>query len=330
MLKYYLDKTGKVIKSILFPSSEFVDTEPREGSMNPVTSGAVAGSVAQQSSNIAPSYTKKTYEANSYVMQGGVLYTNPNAIGTAEDWNPAHWTQTTVAEQTEQDMKDMEEMFLVNLPCAAKTFRFEFSKMDYDPTVAGVGSSGTWKKLNAKFHNVWDWTKSASQPTSFQSAFSNAFKDADNLVSVIYAGDISAITLFGDCFQGCSSLVKVCLFDTSAATNIVGMFSGCSSLEEIPLFDFGSLTNMFGAFNNCSSLRSIPLFDTSKVTNMSNVFNGCVNVEEGALALYEQASTQTTPPTTHVDTFKNCGKNTTTGAAELAQIPTSWGGTAAG
>lgn len=98
MLKYYLDKTGKVIKSILFPSSEFVDTEPREGSMNPVTSGGVAGGMAQQSSNIAPNYTKKTYEANSYVMQGGVLYTNPNAIETAEDWNPAHWTQTTVAE----------------------------------------------------------------------------------------------------------------------------------------------------------------------------------------------------------------------------------------
>lgn len=98
MLKYYLDKTGKVIKSILFPSSEFVDTEPREGSLNPVTSGGVAGGMAQQSSNIAPNYTKKTYEANSYVMQGGVLYTNPNAIETAEDWNPAHWTQTTVAE----------------------------------------------------------------------------------------------------------------------------------------------------------------------------------------------------------------------------------------
>lgn len=98
MLKYYLDKTGKVIKSILFPSSEFVDTEPREGSLNPVTSGGVAGGMAQQSSNIAPNYTKTTYEANSYVMHDGTLYTNPNAIGTAEDWNPAHWTQTTVAE----------------------------------------------------------------------------------------------------------------------------------------------------------------------------------------------------------------------------------------
>ena len=47
MLKYYIDKTGKVVKSILFPSSEFVDTEPREGSLNPVTSGGVAGSISQ-------------------------------------------------------------------------------------------------------------------------------------------------------------------------------------------------------------------------------------------------------------------------------------------
>ena len=74
------------------------DETPTPGSLNPVTSGGVAESVSQQSSNIAPNYTKKTYEANSYVMQDGVLYTNPNAIGTAEDWNPAHWTQTTVAE----------------------------------------------------------------------------------------------------------------------------------------------------------------------------------------------------------------------------------------
>lgn len=98
MLKYYLDKTGKVIKSILFPSSEFVDTEPREGSMNPVTSGGVAGGMAQQSSNIAPNYTKTAYPAHSYVMHDGILYTNTSTINAAEDWNPAHWTVTTVAD----------------------------------------------------------------------------------------------------------------------------------------------------------------------------------------------------------------------------------------
>lgn len=74
------------------------DEAPTPGSLNPVTSNGVAESVSQQSSNIAPNYTKTTYPAKSYVMHDGVLYTNPNAIGTAEDWNPAHWTQTTVAE----------------------------------------------------------------------------------------------------------------------------------------------------------------------------------------------------------------------------------------
>lgn len=54
--------------------------------------------ITNTNSSIAPDYTKTTYKANSYVMHGGILYTNPNAIGTAEDWNPAHWAQTTVAE----------------------------------------------------------------------------------------------------------------------------------------------------------------------------------------------------------------------------------------
>lgn len=48
--------------------------------------------------SIAPEYTKTTYDANSFVMHGGILYTNENAIETAEDWTPSHWTQTTVAE----------------------------------------------------------------------------------------------------------------------------------------------------------------------------------------------------------------------------------------
>ena len=50
-----------------------------------------------QFSNIAPNYTKTTYPVNSYVMHGGILYTNPYAIETAESWNPAHWVQTTIA-----------------------------------------------------------------------------------------------------------------------------------------------------------------------------------------------------------------------------------------
>lgn len=74
------------------------DETPTPGSLNPVTSGGVAEAVGESSSNLAPEYSATaTYPAGSYVIHDGVLYTNPNAIGTAEDWNPAHWTQTTVS-----------------------------------------------------------------------------------------------------------------------------------------------------------------------------------------------------------------------------------------
>lgn len=46
MLKYYLDKDGKIVKSVNCPSSEYVDMVPREGSMNPVASGGVVEAIA--------------------------------------------------------------------------------------------------------------------------------------------------------------------------------------------------------------------------------------------------------------------------------------------
>jgi hypothetical protein len=53
----------------------------------------------------------------------------------------------------------------------------------------------------------------------------------------------------------------------------------------------------------------------------------CNVMEGGALALYQQASAKNPQPG-HYRTFIDCGKDTETGAAELAQIPTSWGGNA--
>lgn len=65
----------------------------------------------------------------------------------------------------------------------------------------------------------------------------------------------------------------------------------------------------------------------TSATTVDWCFAGCSNVESGALALYNQMSTQTTPPQYHQYCFTNCGRDTVTGAAELAQIPSSWGGT---
>ena len=230
-----------------------------------------------------------------------------------------------VSKQTEQDMKDMEEMFLVNLPCDANTLRFEFSKMDYDPTVAGVGSSGTWKKLNAKFHNVWDWTRNN---TYWGTAFKNAFTSSDNFVSVIGCGTLSTPIAMYQMFMGCTTLKYVCYLPTTNVTNFENAFGGCSSLEIIEYFDTTAAVTIQSCFYGCSSLKKLPLISSaSSMTSVSSAFNGCVSVESGALDNYNTLSV-VEGITSHTDTFKNCGKDTTTGAAELAQIPSDWGGTA--
>lgn len=96
------------------------------------------------------------------------------------------------------------------------------------------------------------------------------------------------------------------------------------SLSSVALFNTSNVTDMNRMFWNCNALTSIPLFNTSKVTNVENMFAHCTNVQCGALALYQQMSSQATPPSSHAWTFYDCGINTQTGSAELAQIPDSW------
>ena len=124
-------------------------------------------------------------------------------------------------------------------------------------------------------------------------------------------------------------IIEVLGANTSGVTNMSYTFDRQSYLTSVALFDTSSVTSMSYMFSQCSMLRTIPLFDTSSVTSMSYMFVACNYVESGALALYQQASTQATPPTYHLKTFTDCGLRTDTGAAELSQIPSSWGGTAA-
>ena len=196
---------------------------------------------------------------------------------------------------------DTERMVLENTIPAAKTLRFSFSKLDYSPVVAEVGSSGTWKKVSKYAeNNIWDWTNTNA---SWANAFSNAFSSSDNLVKVVAAGDTSSVTHFVSTFANCSSLIQICLWSMANTTEISSFVL------------------------NCTKLKKLPAFKTSKVTTAYRAFYGCTSVETGALDIYTSLSTQSTPPSIYTDCFKNCGKDTTTGAAELAQIPASWGGT---
>ena len=137
----------------------------------------------------------------------------------------------------------------------------------------------------------------------------------------------SNVINMGYMFDGCTSLEYVPLFDTSRVNSMLRMFRGCKSLKTLPHFRTLNVLSMESMCYGCSSLTSIPTFNAPKVTDVSLAFASCIFVESGALALYTRLSTQANPPSGHINTFTSCGSYTTTGRAELAQIPVSWGGT---
>lgn len=80
-------------------------------------------------------------------------------------------------------------------------------------------------------------------------------------------------------------------------------------------------------FINCTGLTYIAPLHCSNVHNVGGMFQGCTEVTEGAYDQYVWFNTYGININNHSGTFSNCGSNTQTGAAELAQIPTGWGGT---
>lgn len=136
-------------------------------------------------------------------------------------------------------------------------------------------------------------------------------------------------TDFAGLLMAATNVVEVLGANTTGITNMENMFLCCYNLPTVSIFDTSNVTNMYGMFQYCGSLTTVLLFNTSKVTDMRYMFSQCSKVQSGALALYQQASTQTNPPSNHSNAFQDCGRNSPTGAAELAQIPSDWGGTGA-
>lgn len=150
-----------------------------------------------------------------------------------------------------------------------------------------------------------------------------------NVVEIL-GGNTSNVTNMYWMFINCTSLSSVHLFDTSNVTSMECMFQYDYSLQSVPLFDTSNVTDMGRICEECYALTSVPQFDISNVTDMQRSFAGCRNVQSGALNLYRVASSQpnltasSASSTAHLATFRNCGINTETGSAELAQIPSDW------
>lgn len=407
-------------------------------------------------------------------------------------FSPSMFPAGTSQNNPLMNAEETERMINAMKPIDAMTLRFEFSKKDYNPQTACIGSVGTWTKVDSPTLNVWDWT---NDNTDWHESFKGAFPDEDNEVGVIAVGDISSVTDFSSMFAGIfvndvgsssyslttrNNIVDCVGFDISNATEIIDMFAGsslrygrfdlsksldlkgfyadtyistigdvdcssatyigmlfwhctklrlvgrikitssctkavgvfgsCEVLEDfggfvgdqsniityqsvfqlckklkrvgIPL-DFGSVKGIYAAaaFNSCyvlentpivnltssvtnlqnfmsnnrvpttipvdqmdtsevtsfqsafqgmRSLEDIPDLDVSNATNVQRMFKSCYNVKYGILEMYNKLLARGAAITNHTECFLDCGRDTPEGRAALAQIPASWGGTAAG
>ena len=165
------------------------------------------------------------------------------------------------------------------------TLRCKFSQ-GYTP------DRGYTQTLVDSTNNVWDITTESSE----------------------YAWD--------DLFASCTDLLEVLGINSTGVQEMYGTFNICESLERVPhTFDTSSVTTIGEMFSACSSLRELPDLPVDRVSDCSRAFGNCSNVESGALNMYNKLSQVAT---TYTQCFLNCGSNTTTGAAELAQIPSDW------
>ena len=195
------------------------------------------------------------------------------------------------------------------------------------PVVSVLGANTTGvTSMTGMFLDCSSLSSVALFDTGSCTQMDEMFSDCTSLITVPLF-DTSSCTYMDDMFFGCTSLSAVPLLDTSACMTMSHMFHDCTSLVTVPLFDTSACRLMDDMLNGCTSLTTVPLFDTSSCLKMPRMFFGCTSVQSGALALYQQVSTQANPPVLYTNCFYNCGSNTTTGAAELAQIPASWGGT---
>lgn len=201
--------------------------------------------------------------------------------------------------------------------------------------------------MSRMFSGLTNLNEVALFDTSKVTTMSNMFNDCSTLTSVPKF-DTSSVTSMYRTFRNCSSLTTIPLFNTSSVTDMDTMFYGCTSLTSVPLLNTANVTTVESMFSGCTSLTTIPLintskvismvyfcanckaltrlplFNTSKAVNVRGAFGNCWKVQSGALALYNQMINQTNPPSTHSECFYNCGRDTTSGAAELAQIPSDW------
>lgn len=275
---------------------------------------------------------------DSVITYNGVWVTYETSVISGINYNPLDLPPYTLRLQYNLGVTPSFENGGSGVQVSSDPNIWDFTYQDPDWTMCLVGHDDLIAVLGGntsdvtKMYHLFYWCTSLANVNVFDTSNVTAMGgmfDSCPFTSVPLFPTQSC-QAFGSMFYGCTNLVTVPLFDTRNAIYFNSMFEGCTSLQSIPLFDSSNVQYFHLMFKGCTSLREVPLLDTSSCTSdIYQMFDGCTNVRSGALDMYNQVSTQSPVPSRHAYMFRNCGSNTITGAAELAQIPTSWGGTMA-
>lgn len=235
----------------------------------------------------------------------------------------------------------------------AKTMRFDFHYDHFDPTTGLLDRSdigATWTHVADDvydFHygdSKW-YCSTGMSPTRKSGGLFNIYSTQSG-GRVVYPmslhsydiidSNLSGVTDAHNLVSSARNVVNCVLKNTGDIVDASYMLSGAgrpTTLTTLNVLDLHSATNISYLLYGANSLVSaLDIRLSGIVTNCSRAFYNCTKVPSGALALYNSLSSQATPPSSYSACFANCGNSAAQDApihTEMAQIPTTWGGTGA-
>lgn len=189
--------------------------------------------------------------------------------------------------------------------------------------------SVSWTQVSSS-PNVWDMYLVDTSVSPYLDFRDNLDKVTE--VEANLQGFTTASSLFTGNGVPNRYLTKAIVHIGTTVTSLYQMFSQCTALTQLTIDndDQNVVTNVNSFLQYCSALPYVPYLKlpVSGRLSTNSCFYRMYKVESGALAMYQQwANSSNVSHNTY--TFQDCGRDTVTGAAELAQIPSSWGGTGA-
>lgn len=141
--------------------------------------------------------------------------------------------------------------------------------------------------------------------------------------------DTSAVTTIDEMFRQ-TQVTTIEEYDFTNVESMVNTFYNTRTLRTLPKLNMPKCT-VFRPFRYCTNLQYIPeIVLPSTITACEQAFADCYSVQYGIVDAYNYLSSLTIigypqhGRNGHDSTFYACGRDSTTGAAELARIPADW------